>query len=151
MRARKFTAKVTAAGRRVYVSLPFDPNAVWGARQRHYVSGTIDGHPIRGSLSSDDSGHFLALGAAWRRDSGIEAGQSVSVSLQPEGPQRDTLAGDVMAALAAEPAALAFFESLATYYRNTYVKWIESAKRSETRASRIAQMVRLLAEGKKQK
>jgi len=40
---------------------------------------------------------------------------------------------------------------LATFYRNTYIKWIESAKRPETRAARIEEMVQLLKAGKKQK
>ena len=54
-------------------------------------------------------------------------------------------------ALDAEPQAKAFFEALATFYRNTYIKWIESAKRPETRAARINEMVELLKVGKKQK
>ncbi len=33
---------------------------------------------------------------------------------------------DVVSALDAEPQAKAFFESLATFYRNTYIKWIEA-------------------------
>jgi uncharacterized protein YdeI (YjbR/CyaY-like superfamily) len=58
---------------------------------------------------------------------------------------------DVVSALDAEPQAKAFFESLATFYRNTYIKWIEGAKRPETRAARIKEMIDLLKAGKKQK
>jgi uncharacterized protein YdeI (YjbR/CyaY-like superfamily) len=57
----------------------------------------------------------------------------------------------VSSALEAEPQARTFFESLATFYRNTYIKWIESAKRPETRAARIKEMIELLKAGKKQK
>jgi uncharacterized protein YdeI (YjbR/CyaY-like superfamily) len=106
---------------------------------------------VRGSLGSDGEQYFLPLGAAWRRDNGVEAGAKVAVELAPEGPQSAALAPDVAAALAAAPQAKAFFESLATFYRNTYIKWIESAKRPETRAARIAEMMALLKAGKKQK
>ena len=151
MSARKFKAKVAVSGSRVYVPIPFDPNEAWGVKQRHYTTGTINGHTIRASLGSDSASYFLPLGAAWRRDSGINAGDSVSVVLSPEGPQQTSLSPDVASALAAEPTALAFFESLATFYRNTYIKWIEGAKRPETRASRITEMIALLKAGVKQK
>jgi uncharacterized protein YdeI (YjbR/CyaY-like superfamily) len=76
---------------------------------------------------------------------------AAQVALAPEGPQADTLAADILAALESEPEARAFFESLATFYRNAYVRWIESAKRSETRSARIAEMLNLLKAGKKQR
>lgn len=106
---------------------------------------------MRGSLGSDGQQYFLPLGAAWRRDCGIDAGNTVEVSLSPEGPQSESLSADVSDALEAEPQAKAFFESLATFYRNTYIKWIESAKRPETRATRIQEMIESLKAGKKQK
>ena len=86
-----------------------------------------------------------------RRGCGLEAGAEVDVVLSPEGPQSENLSSDVVSALDAEPQAKGFFESLATFYRNTYIKWIESAKRPETRSERIHEMVRLLIEGRKQK
>jgi uncharacterized protein YdeI (YjbR/CyaY-like superfamily) len=81
----------------------------------------------------------------------LEAGADVEVILWPEGPQSENLSRDVAAALEIEPQAKAFFESLATFYRNTYIKWIESAKRPETRAARIEEMMKLLKAGKRQK
>jgi bacteriocin resistance YdeI/OmpD-like protein len=106
---------------------------------------------VRGSLGSDGTQYFLPLGAAWRRGCGLDAGARVEVVLSPEGPQSEGLSPDVVSALEAEPQAKAFFESLATFYRNTYIKWIESAKRPETRAARINEMVELLKKGRKQK
>jgi hypothetical protein len=151
MTAQRFTTTVAKAGSRVYLAIPFDPQAVWGTKTRHYVRGTINGQTIRGSLGAEGARYFLPLGAAWRRDNGVEAGATVKVVLEPEGPQTASLAPDVAAALAAAPRAQAFFDGLATFYRNTYIKWIEGAKRPETRAARIAEMVSLLEAGKKQK
>lgn len=151
MTTEYFTAIVARSGSRTYIALPFNPNEVWGVKQRHHITGSVNGCAVRGSLGSDGTQYFLLLGAAWRGDNGLEAGAKVDVVLSPEGPQSAQLSPDVAAALDSEPEARAFFEALATFYRNTYIKWIESAKRPETRAARIAEMIKLLKAGKKQK
>jgi hypothetical protein len=151
MTTQHFKTIITKAGSRTFIALTFNPNEVWGTKQRHYITGTVNGHPVRSSLGSDGEQYFLLLGAAWRRDCGLEAGAQVEVTLSPEGPQSETLSPDVIEALESEPQARTFFESLATFYRNTYVKWIESAKRPETRVARIREMIKLLKAGKKQK
>jgi hypothetical protein len=117
-----FKAIVTADDRgRFVVRVPFDPNRVWGDKARHHVSGTVGGRRVRGSLDELDDGYGLSLGPAWLRDCGLAPGSEVVVALAPEGPQRTALAPDVAAALDAEPAAGAFFDSLATYYRKGYL------------------------------
>jgi len=148
---QRFKTTVAKSASRVFIPIPFHPNEVWGVKQRHHVTGTVNEHKVRGSLGSDGQQYFLPLGATWRRDCGIKAGDTVEVTLSPEGPQSESLAKDVSDALDTEPQARAFFESLATFYRNTYIKWIESAKRLETRAARIQEMIELLKAGKKQK
>jgi uncharacterized protein YdeI (YjbR/CyaY-like superfamily) len=72
--------------------------------------------------------------------------------LAPEGPQRVDLADDLAAALAANPAAAAFFDTLAQFYRKAYLSWIDGTKRRpDVRAARIAEVVDLLAAGIKQR
>jgi uncharacterized protein YdeI (YjbR/CyaY-like superfamily) len=76
----------------------------------------------------------------------------VAVELAPEGPQRGDLAEDIAAALAANPAARAFWDTLAQFYRKAYLRWIDSTtKRPELRAVRIAEVVDLLAAGIKER
>lgn len=151
MTTQHFKTIIARTGTRTFIPIPFNPNEVWGVKQRHHITGTVNGYGVRGSLGSDGAQYFLPLGAAWRRDCGLDAGSNVEVVLSPEGPQSEGLAPDVSSALEAEPQARTFFESLATFYRNTYIKWIESAKRPETRAARIKEMIELLKAGKKQK
>ncbi len=148
---QRFKTTVAKAGSRTYIAIPFDPNETWGVKQRHYITGSINGCTVRGSLGSDGSQYFLPLGAAWRRDNGVEAGMDVDVELTPEGPQAATLAPDIVAALDSEPQARQFFESLTTFYRKNFIRWIESAKRPETRSARIAEMVALLKAGKRER
>ncbi|NJM40533.1 MAG: DUF1905 domain-containing protein [Anaerolineae bacterium] len=136
---------------RVFVAVPFNPAEAWGEKPRHHVRGTVNDMPYRGPLDTVGGPYFMVLGAAWRRDCGIDVGDEVTVVLEAEGPQQDTLAKDIAEALATEPKAKAFFDGLATFYRKNYIRWIEGAKRPETRAARIREMVALLKNGKKQK
>lgn len=151
MTTQQFTASVMQLGERMAIVLPFDPNEAWGTRERHHISGSVGGHPIRGPLLQEGERSLLVLGAAWRRDTRITAGMQVVVELAPEGPQADDLPPDFAAALAAEPQAQAFFTALATFYRKGYLKWLAGARKPEARAARIAELLALLNEGKKQR
>ena len=137
---------------RVYIVLPFDPRKVWGGRERYHVRGSINGVRVRGPLELFGKGYFLPLGPAWRRDSGLQLGDPVTVVLEPEGPQSEALAPDLVAALAAHPDAKQFFDGLATFYRKGYLRWIDATKRSpELRAQRVAELVELMKAGRKQR
>lgn len=148
-----FNATVTTDDRGgVVVRVPFDPNTAWGVKPRHHVTGTVGGRRVRGTLDPLEDGYVLHLGPAWRRDCGLDFGSEVVVALAPEGPQRTALAPDVVAALDADPAAGAFFDSLATYYRKGYLRWVDATKRRpEVRAARITEMLELLKAGKKER
>lgn len=150
--SQEFQAIIEIAGSKAIIRLPFDPNAVWGKKDRHHITGAVNGCPVRGALGQDASGYFLALGAAWLRDSRLDFDAPVSVTLSAEGPQMEQLADDITAALEAEPGALAFFQGLATFYRKGYLRWIDATtRRPDLRAERIAEMIGLLKAGKKQR
>ena len=151
-RRRYKTVVTTDKRRRVMVPVPFDPDEAWGKKPQHHVTGTVNGMGVRAVIEPLEGGFGIFLGPAWRRDCGIAAGDAVSVELVPEGPQRDDLAPDFRAALAASPKAGAFFDSLAQFYRRAYLSWIDATKkRPEVRAERIAEVVRLLEQGKKER
>ena len=88
----------------------------------------------------------FTLGQARALELGAVIGGEVIVELTPEGPQRADLAEDIAAALAANPAAAAFFDTLAQFYRKAYLRWIDATtRRPDLRAARIAEVVELLA------
>jgi hypothetical protein len=150
---RRFTATVTEASReRAIVPLPFDPDDVWGHKDRHHVTGTVDGCRIRAVVQHFDDGPGITLTHGWLRDHAFGPGSTVQVVLSPEGPQRTDLDADVAAALEAEPDAGAFFDSLAQFYRKGYLTWINATRRKpDERARRIAETVELLKAGHKQR
>lgn len=151
MSGKEFKTVIAKSGSQIVIEIPFDPNEAWGVKQRHYITGAISGHRIRGPLGGAHGQYFLPLGEAWRRDSGLQAGDRIDVTLTPEGPQLDNLSPDVAAALDAEPEAKAYFESLATFYRKKFIRAIEHSKRAETRTKNITEMIALLKAGKKQR
>lgn len=148
---RKFQARIELFGTRCFIPLPFDPNEAWGAKERHHLTGTVAGHKYRGAVDRFGDRFGLPTGAAFLRDTGLQPGSEVEVILKPEGPQSGALAPDITNALQAEPAAAQFFDALPTFYRKNYMRWVDSAKRPETRAKRIREMVQLLREEKREK
>lgn len=150
---RSYSTVVTTGDRnRVMVPVPFDPDTVWGTNSDHRVSGTVNGMSIRASVEPLGNGFGIVLGPAWRRDCGLAPGDAVEVVLSPEGPQRADLTDDIRTALDAEPVAGAFFDGLAQFYRQAFLRWINATKRRpDERARRIAEMIDLLGQGQKQR
>jgi uncharacterized protein YdeI (YjbR/CyaY-like superfamily) len=68
---------------------------------------------------------------------------------QDTAPRVVTVPNDVKRALAKNSNAKTNFNAFAPSHRKAYVEWITGAKRAETRASRIAKMVEMVAKGKK--
>lgn len=151
--SRAFTTTIEAMPKgRARVPVPFDPDEAWGLKAEHHVSGTVADIPVRGSVGRGDDGWSFTVGPAWLRDCAVRPGDRVEVVIFPEGPQRADLAPDLAAALDANPAAGAFFDTLAQFYRTGYLRWIDATKRRpDVRAARIAEVVRLLNDGIKQR
>jgi Bacteriocin-protection, YdeI or OmpD-Associated len=160
MRVQRFDAHVTSdSNGRAVIAVPFDPDETWGAKAYHPVGGTIQpaaggdcGRRLRGNVTRDASKWVFTINPMWMRDTGVALGDQVTVELEPEGPQRADLADDIASALDANPAAAAFFDTLAQFYRKAYLRWIDSTtRRPDLRAARIAEVVELLAAGIKER
>jgi bacteriocin resistance YdeI/OmpD-like protein/uncharacterized protein DUF1905 len=153
MRVRRFRVQITEDARgHAVVAVPFDPDQAWGAKAVHHVSGTVNGCRVRVTITPGDNGWAFTLNPSRMRGTGIAAGSEVVVELAPEGPQRGDLADDICAALEATPAAGAFFDALAQFYRKAYLRYIDATtRRPDLRAARIAEVVGLLANGIKER
>jgi uncharacterized protein DUF1905 len=113
MASQRFRAVIADGPRdRAVIMVPFDPDEAWGAKADHPVSGTIGGCRFRARLVPTGRGWALTLAPKRLIGMGIAIGDEVTVELAPEGPQRGDLADDIAAALAANPAAGAFFDTL---------------------------------------
>jgi hypothetical protein len=153
MRSERFRVQVTADSRgHAVITVPFDPDEAWGTKAVHHVAGTVNGCRVRVTLAPGNGGWAFSLNPSRMLGTGIAVGSEASVELTPEGPQRGDLADDIAAALAATPAAGAFFDTLAQFYRRAYLRYIDATtRRPDLRAARIAEVVGLLSDGIKER
>jgi len=64
-------------------------------------------------------------------------------------PQTETtIPIDLSSALAADAEARAIFEKLSASHQQEYIKWIEEAKKTETRAKRMQKTIEMLKQKK---
>lgn len=92
---------------------------------------------------------LLGLNRAVRQEAGVEAGDTVDVTLELDTAPRALEVPDELAkALADDSAAQRVFDRLAYTHRKEYARWIAEAKREETRQRRVAQALEMLRQGK---
>jgi uncharacterized protein YdeI (YjbR/CyaY-like superfamily) len=96
-------------------------------------------------------GRFLIpLSAENRTGAGVATGDQVDVDIALDsGPREVAVPADLAAALAQDEEARASFDGLSYTHRKEWVRWIEEAKKAETRAARLTKTVESLREGKR--
>jgi hypothetical protein len=136
----------TATGMQV----PDDVVTALGAGRRPAVAVTVNGYTYRTTVASMGGRFMVSLAAENRSAAGVAAGDEVDVSIVVDDAPRETaLPDDLAAALVDEPEATSFLEGLAPSHRKEFVRWIEDAKKPETRATRVEKTVTALREGRK--
>jgi len=92
---------------------------------------------------------LLGLNRAVRQEAGVEAGDTVEVNLELDTAPREVEVPQALAdGLAEDSEARAPFDRLAYTHRKEYARWIDEAKRDETRQRRLAQALEMLRQGK---
>lgn len=140
----RFQAKVVKKDVFFGVDLPVAASRAIGVRGFVPVVGTVNGAPLRSSLSPSGEGrHHLLLNREVREAAGIVPGERVALVLRVDAePPTLPLAEDLADALR-EEGVLESFEQLPRGRRNQYLNWMESAVHEETRAKRIARLVEI--------
>lgn len=118
-----------------------------GQRPRVYV--TINDYTYRSSIAPYTGDYFIPVSAAVREAAGVAAGDEIEVSVRLDTDPREVeVPEDLASALAANPEAAKFFESLSYSNKRRIVLPIEDAKTAETRQRRIDKSVEKLRSGK---
>ena len=153
MSSRRFRVRIAEGARgHGVIAIPFDPDEAWGVKAVHHVNGTVNHCRVRVTIAPGDRGWAFTMNLARMDGMSVAVGSEVAVELSPEGPQRADLADDLAAALAASPAAGAFFDTLAQFYRKAYLRYIDATtRRPDVRAARITEVAGLLANGVKER
>jgi len=110
------------------------------------VRGTIDGYEIKkySLMPMGDGTLFLAVRAEIRKKINKNRGDVVHVVLYPDDTPLDVPA-EMMMCLQDEPRALKFFKSISESEQKLYIDWIYSAKKEETKVSRMVETINRLS------
>ncbi|MBS3941783.1 MAG: DUF1905 domain-containing protein [Actinobacteria bacterium] len=150
--ATQFTAEVESTGKTTTgIRVPEPALDDLGAGRRPRVAATIDGgYVLRTTVGVHDGAPFLSVSGAVREQAGLAAGDMVEVSMQLDTtPVTIDVPEDLVAALAGQPEARAFFDGLTASQRRTFVDSVTGAKQPETRARRVERAVAALCAGQK--
>lgn len=149
----EFTSSVELGGKTATgIEIPSAVVEGLEAGKRPPVTITVRGHTYRTTVAPIGGRFLVPLSAENRQTSGLAAGDVVSVRVELDtAPRQIRVPDDLAVALAKSPEAAAFFESLSFSHRRSYVDWMTSAKKPETRERRVTQAVELLLTKRKQR
>src|ERR1700712_1095308 len=114
-----------------------------GNKKSFRVRGMLDAFPVQGmALMPMGEGNFImALKAEVRKGIHKNAGAMLRVKLEEDIDYKIEIPEDLKDCFDFEPDAFDFYNSLAKSHREYFIKWINEAKTSETRAKRIINTV----------
>lgn len=148
----EFEAEVLGEGGGTWVDVPLDLKQTYGKGNLVPINATFNGTvPYQGILAMMGGAYPMLLIRSDVRDQlGVHVGDRVQVRIELDtSPRTVTLPDDAMTHMDASPAAMATWEKLSPGNQREYARWIEDAKRPETRQRRIEETVRKLAAGEK--
>ena len=132
------------------IPVPDEVVAALGSGRRPAVLVTIGGHSYRTTMAKMGGRFLVPLSAENRTAAGVAAGDDVEVNIEADAAPREvTVPADLDEALTRDSTARTFFDGLAYSHRKEWVRWIEAAKRVETRTARVSTTLSSLRAGKR--
>jgi hypothetical protein len=148
-RSATFETTVAAAGNNTGIVVPDAVVAALGAGKRPPVLVDVNGYQYRSTVAVMGGRHMIGISAAIRKDTGLQGGDPIRVTLTlADSPREVSVPEDLAAALAADQSAAAFFATLSNSLQRYHVDNINAAKSAETRQRRIEKALALFRDGK---
>ncbi len=150
MAAQTFRTTLRAEGKTATgFEVPPDVVEALGGGRRPKVTVTINGYTYRSTVFPYTEASMLPLAAEHRVPAGVKAGDEVEVTLDLDtAPREVEMPPELAAALAAEPAAKAFFDGLSYSNKRGFTTSVEGTSNPETKARRVEKAIALLREGR---
>lgn len=143
---KTFTAVIQAGrGGGAYAEVPFDVVKVFGSNKPQ-VKATVEGEEFVTSLMKmGQPCHIIGIPKALRVKSGKDVGATIKIMVAPDATPREVIVpADLEKAFKGDKSAKAIFEKLSFTHRKEYVRWIEEAKKEETRTRRLEKTLAML-------
>jgi hypothetical protein len=123
--------------------------AALGAGKAFPVRVTANGNTVAARVARMGGENLLGFSRKLRADLGVEIGAVVDVVITVDAAPREVQVPPALAAaLTQDPTAETAFEALAPSHRKEFARWIDEAKRDETRKARVEQALEMLREGR---
>jgi hypothetical protein len=150
MGAIKVRAELVARGPAAAFILDDEQVATVGEGAKRFpVVAIVNGYTWRTSVARMRGEFMVGLSREVREGAGVQAGDTVTLELVLDTEPRTVDVPPALAeALESDPQAKAAFEGMAFTHRKEYARWIEEAKREETRARRVAQALEMIRTGR---
>ncbi|WP_292008735.1 YdeI/OmpD-associated family protein [Chryseobacterium sp.] len=135
-----------------FVEFPFSAEELFGKKGQVRIKAIFDNTvEYRGSLAKMKSDcHILGLTQEVRKQLGKSFGDEVIVKLVEDKEERTVeIAEDIMSVFNQNPSAKDLFDTMSYTHRKEYIRWIEEAKKPETRENRKIKMIQMILDGKK--
>jgi hypothetical protein len=135
-----------------FVEFPFSAEELFNKKGQVKIKALFDGNvEYRGSLAKMKSDcHILGLTQEIRKQLGKTFGDEVSVSLTEDKEERVVeIAEDIVSVFNENPEAKTLFDKMSYTHKKEYIRWIEEAKKPETRENRKIKMIQMILDGKK--
>ena len=150
----KFSAIIQQNGEMnaAFVEFPFSTEELFNKKGQVKIKALFDGRvEYRGSLAKMKSDcHILGLTQEVRKQLGKTFGDQVSVSLTEDKEERVVeIAEDIVSVFNENPEAKTLFDKMSYTHKKEYIRWIEEAKKPETRENRKIKMIQMILNGKK--
>jgi hypothetical protein len=145
----RFESRVELGGKTATgIEVPEEVVAALGESKRPAVTITVNGYTYRTTAVRMGGRFLVPLSAENREAAGVAAGDDITVDIALDtAPREVDLPADLAAAM--DDAVRATYDGLSYTHRKEWVRWVEEAKKPETRATRIEKTVTGLREGKK--
>lgn len=135
-----------------FVEFPFSTEELFNKKGQVKIKAIFDEKvEYRGSLAKMKSEcHILGLTQEVRKQLGKTFGDEVLVSLREDQEERTVeIAEDIALVFNENPEAKVLFNNMSYTHKKEYIRWIEEAKKPETRENRKAKMITMIMAGKK--
>jgi hypothetical protein len=127
------------------IEVPPDLVAALGGGKRPAVSVSLNGFVYRSTLGSMGGKFLIPVAAEVREQAGVKAGETVVVGLELDTAERTVeVPAELAEAFAGDPALENVWAAQSFSVRKEQARSIETAKKAETRASRVAKTLELL-------
>jgi hypothetical protein len=145
--SKEFRAKLNGDQSRADASasftLPFDTREVWG-KAKVPVRVTINGYTWRSTVGNRGGIQYIVVNAAARRGAGVKAGDSVTITLEPDAARREIeIPIPLQTALGAKLTQK--LNALSFTHKKEFIVWYAEAKKDETRIRRVQRMKQMLS------